>query len=182
MTSMYSRTTFVAAAVACVGMAAGAAAAQEVTKPEVASVRNFARLETTVACAGATGPEALPEIKKMGFVSVINLRLASEQGAEVEKEEAAAKAAGLRYFHVPFDGKPNPQAADQFIAAITTKGAEPAFIHCAGGNRAATMWLIKRLAVDGWDADRAVKEAAALGQTSQELRKWAIEYAQSRRK
>ena len=170
------------ASMACMGLSAAPAPAQDVTKDQVAGVRNFARLETTVACAGATGPEALPEIKKMGFVSVINLRLATETGAEVEKEEAAAKAAGLRYFHVPFDGKPNPQAADQFIAAITTKGAEPAFIHCAGGNRAATMWLIKRLTVDNWDVDRAVKEATALGQTSAELRTFAIDYAQTRKR
>jgi uncharacterized protein (TIGR01244 family) len=167
---------------ACLALSAAPALAQEVTKGEVAGVRNFARLQTTVACGGATGPEALPEIKKMGFASVINLRLASEPGAEVEKEEAAAKAAGLRYFHVPFDGKPNPQAADQFIAAITTTGAEPAFIHCAGGNRAASMWLIKRLVVDNWDVDRAVKEAAALGQTSEPLRKFAIEYAQTKKR
>lgn len=159
--------------------AAVTAGAQTVTKPEVAGVRNFARLETTVACAGATSAEALPEIKKMGFASVINLRLATEQGAEVEKEEAAAKAAGLRYFHVPFAGKPDPKAAEQFLAAITTPGAEPAFIHCGGGNRAATMWLIKRLAIDRWDEERAVKEAAALGQTSPELRAFAIEYAKS---
>jgi uncharacterized protein (TIGR01244 family) len=135
---------------------AGPVLAQEVSKPEVAGVRNFARLQTTVACAGATSADALPEIKKMGFVSVINLRLATENGAEVEKEEAAAKAAGLRYFHVPFDGKPDPKAAGQFLDAITTPGAEPAFIHCAGGNRAATMWLIKRIAVDHWDVDKAV--------------------------
>jgi uncharacterized protein (TIGR01244 family) len=159
-----------------------ALAGQDVTKPEVAGVRNFARLETTVACAGATGPEAMPEIRKMGFVSVINLRAATEQGAEIEKGEAAAKAAGLRYFHVPYDGKPNPQAAAQFLDAITTKGAEPAFIHCAGGNRAATMWLIKRLAVDNWDVDRAVKEAAALGQTNLDARKWAIEYGQANKR
>jgi uncharacterized protein (TIGR01244 family) len=155
---------------------------QEVTKPEVKGVRNFARLETTVACAGATGAEALPEIKKMGFVSVINLRRASEPGAEVEKEEAAAKDAGLRYYHIPFDGKPDPKAAAAFLDAITTTGAEPAFIHCGGGNRAATMWLIKRIAVDRWDPDRAVKEAAALGQTSEELRKWAIEYGTANRR
>jgi len=43
------------------------------------------------------------------------------------------------------------------------------------------MWLIKRLAVDRWDVDRAVEEAAALGQTSLPLRKFAIEFAQSRR-
>ena len=160
----------------------GVTAAQEVTRPTVAGSRNFARLETTVACAGATGAEALPEIKKMGFVSVINLRLASETGAEVEKEEAAAKAAGLRYFHVPFDGKPDPKAAAQFLDAITTPGAEPAFIHCAGGNRAATMWLIKRIAVDHWEVDKAVKEATALGQTSEPLRAFAIEYGQSHKR
>jgi uncharacterized protein (TIGR01244 family) len=163
-------------------LTAGHASAQEVTKDPVAGARNFARLETTVACAGATGVDALPEIRKMGFVSVINLRLATEPGAEVEKEEAAAQAAGLRYFHVPFDGKPDPQAADRFLAAITTKGAEPAFIHCAGGNRAATMWLIKRLVVDGWDVDRATKEATALGQTSVELQKFAIAYAQDHKR
>jgi uncharacterized protein (TIGR01244 family) len=156
--------------------------AQEVTKTEVTGVRNFARLQTTVACAGATSADALPEIKKMGFVSVINLRLATENGAEVEKEEAAAKAAGVRYFHVPFDGKPDPKAAGLFLDAITTPGAEPAFIHCAGGNRAATMWLIKRIAVDHWDVEKAVKEAVALGQTSEPLRAFAIEYAQSHKR
>jgi uncharacterized protein (TIGR01244 family) len=173
------RVTAIAIATICL---AGPALAQEVTKPDVAGVRNFARLQTTVACAGATSADALPEIKKMGFVSVINLRLASENGAEVEKEEAAAKAAGLRYFHVPFDGKPDPKAAAQFLDAITTPGAEPAFIHCAGGNRAATMWLIKRIAVDHWDVDKAVKEATALGQTSEPLRAFAIEYGQSHKR
>jgi uncharacterized protein (TIGR01244 family) len=174
--------TRVAGWMACLWLSGSVALAQQVTKPEVAGVRNFARLETTVACAGATGPEALPEIKKMGFVSVINLRVATEPGAEVEKEEAAAKAAGLRYFHIPFAGRPDPKAAAAFLDAITTKGAEPAFIHCGGGNRAATMWLVKRIAVDGWEAERAVTEAAALGQTNEELRKWAIEYGQANRR
>jgi uncharacterized protein (TIGR01244 family) len=169
---------------ALVGVAilAVTAYAQQVSKEPVAGVRNMARLETTVACAGAITNDAIPEIKKMGFASIINLRLASEPGAEVEKEEAAAKAAGLRYFHVPFAGKPDPQAAEQFLNAITTKGAEPAFIHCAGGNRAATMWLIKRLAVDHWDVEKATAEATALGQTSAPLREFAIEYAKAHRR
>ena len=160
------------------------AGAQTVTKDTVAGVRNFARLESTVACAGAIKPaEAVPEIKKMGFASVINLRESTEADAKVEEEEAAVKAAGLRYYHVPFNGRtPDPNAADRFIAAITSAGAEPAFIHCGGGNRAATMWLIKRLVVDKWDQDRAIKEAAALGQTSEELRRWALDYAQSHKR
>jgi uncharacterized protein (TIGR01244 family) len=174
--------SFLGSVTICVSAGAGLLQAQEVTKESVPGIRNFARLQTTVACAGAITPEAVADIKRMGFVSIVNLRLASEPGAEVEKEEAAAKAAGIRYFHVPFAGKPDPTAAAAFLDAITTKGAEPAFIHCAGGNRAATMWLIKRVAVDHWDVDRAVKEATALGQTSEPLRAFAIEYAQAHKR
>ena len=157
--------------------------AQQVTKDNVEGIRNLARLETTVACAGAITADAVPEIKKMGFRSIINLREASEPGADIEKEEAAARAVGLRYFHVPFNGtKPDVKAADQFVKAITSEGAEPAFIHCAGGNRAATMWLIKRLVVDHWDVERATQEAATLGQTSAALRQFALDYAQSHKR
>lgn len=178
---MHSR-TFLAGVALAVLAGTGLGLAQEVTKETVPGIRNLARLQTTVACAGAITPEAVADIKKMGFVSIVNLRLASEPGVELEKMEAAAKAAGIRYFHVPFDGKPDPKAAGAFLDAITTKGAEPAFIHCAGGNRAASMWLIKRLAVDHWDVDRAVKEATALGQTSEPLRTFAIDYAKANKR
>ena len=178
------RARLLVVSIACLFSAAMAAAQDTsgVIKESVPGIRNLARLQTTVACAGAITPEAVADIKKMGFVSIVNLRLATETGAEVEKEEAAANAAGVKYFHVPFDGKPDPKAAAAFLDAITTPGAEPAFIHCAGGNRAATMWLIKRLAVDHWDVDRAVKEATALGQTNEALRTFAIEYGQANKR
>ncbi len=167
-------------AIVCV--CASSALAQQVTKPIVPGITNLARVETTVACAGAITPESVVEVKKMGFVSVINLRRASEEGANVEKEEAAAKAAGIRYYHVPYDGSADPKAADAFLTAITTKGAEPAFIHCAGGNRAATMWLIKRIAIDHWDVDRATKEAILLGQTNPTTRQFAIDFGQAHKR
>lgn len=156
----------------------GEAAAQQVTKETREGIRNFARVETTVACAGAVTADAMPEIKKMGFVSVINLREAHEAGADVETQRAAAEAAGLRYYHVPFNGaKPDPKVADQFVKVIGSKEAEPAFIHCASANRAAAMWMIKRIVVDRWDVDRASAEAEALGLSNVALKQWAIEYA-----
>ena len=176
-------TRFAAAVCSLIAVFAVAATAQEVNKEQVEGIANLARLQTTVACAGAITPKVVPEIKKMGFVSIINLRQANEPGADVEGEAAAVKAAGLRYYHVPFNGNmPDPKVADEFLAAITAKGAEPAFIHCAGGNRAATMWLIKRLVVDRWDEDRAVKEATALGQTSVALRQFALDYAKTHKR
>lgn len=156
------------------------ARAQEVAKENAEGIVNLRRIETTVACSGAIKPGAVPNIKKMGFVSLINLREPSEQGANIEDEGAAAKAAGMRYYSIPFNANaPDPAAVDKFLAAITTPGSEPAFIHCAGGGRAATMWFIKRMMVDHWDTDRAAKEATDLGMTSPKLKQFALDYVQS---
>src|SRR5216110_3709632 len=93
-----------------VGLMATAASAQ-VVRQEVPGINNFAKVESTVACAGAITPAAVAHIKKMGYASIINLREASEPGADVEAEAAAAKAAQIRYFHVPFNGgKPETAA------------------------------------------------------------------------
>jgi uncharacterized protein (TIGR01244 family) len=159
------------------------ARAQQVTKEDVEGVVNFHRVKTTVACSGAVKPQALPRIKEMGFVSVINLREASEPGANVEEEGVAARAAGLRYYSIPFNSNsPDPAAADKFLEAIATTGTEPAFIHCAGGGRAATMWFIKRVAVDHWAIDRAAKEATDLGMNSQKLKQFATDYLQTHKR
>ena len=167
---------------ATIGLASVTAAhAQVVTKESGPGVTNFSRLDTTIACAGATTPAAVAELKKMGFASVINLRQASEAGAEIEAEAAAAQAAGITFVHLPFSGaNPDPAVADAFLKAITEPANEPAFIHCASANRAAAMWMIKRMVVDKWDAERAGAEAAALGLSNPALRKFAVEYAQSR--
>lgn len=150
------------------------------TRQDVPGIVNFVRVENTVACAGATKPEAIAEIKKMGFASIINLRQANEPGASVEADEAAARSAGITFFHVPFNGaSPDPAAAGRFLDAITSRGAEPACICCASGNRAAAMWMIKRIAIDHWPVDRATDEATGLGLTSPALTQFAIDYGTS---
>jgi len=108
---------------------AGAANGQ-VVRQEVPGIRNFAKIETTVACAGAITPAAIQEIKKMGYASIINLRLATEQGADIEANVAAAKAAEMPYYHIPFStAMPDPAAVDTFLKTITAPGVQPAFIH-----------------------------------------------------
>ena len=169
--------------IASAWLAAAPARAQEVTKENVEGITNFHRLETTVACSGAIKVTAVPEIKKFGFASIINLRQASEDGANLEEEAAAAKAADIRYYSIPFSSTdPDPAAADKFVAAITEKGSDPAFIHCAGGGRAATMWFIKRMVVDHWDVERAAKEATSLGMMNPALKQFAIDYAQTHKR
>jgi len=157
--------------------------AQQVKKSTVPGVVNFSQVETTVACAGATTPESLAEIKKMGFNSVINLRMATEPNAKIEEEAAAAKAAGINFVHLPFnESMPDTAIIDQFLKTITDSKNQPAFIHCASGNRAAMMWFIKRVMVDKWDVDRASDEATQLGMTKPSLKTIAMNYIQSHKK
>jgi uncharacterized protein (TIGR01244 family) len=167
-------------AVAALVLTATLASAQTpVVKASIPGIVNFSKVETTVACAGATTPAALAGIKSMGYNSVINLRTPGEAGSELEAEAAAAKAAGITYIHLPFNAQaPDPALVDNFLKAITDTANQPAFIHCASANRAAALWMVKRIAVDKWDVEKATAEATALGLTSPALKTFAIEQAQ----
>jgi uncharacterized protein (TIGR01244 family) len=155
------------------------AQADKVTKETIPGISTFARLETTVACGGATKAEAVPAIKQMGFKSIINVREANEPGAEMEAEEAAAHTVGLRFVNVPFRiADPAPDLVDRFIAAVTLPANTPAYIHCAAGGRAAALWMIKRVQVDRWDENRALEEAVALG-LNDRLKPFALNYIHS---
>jgi len=57
------RITVLATALATM-FAAGLAAQAGVTRENVPGITNFASLQTTVACAGATKAESVPDIKK----------------------------------------------------------------------------------------------------------------------
>src|SRR5258705_7026759 len=134
--------------------------AQQVTKKEIPGISTFAQLETTIAWGGAKKPKAIGEVAKMGFKSVITLRLASEQGAQVEEEGEAVKAAGMRYVHLPFDAQnPDAHLIDNLIAAVTAPANQPAYVHCAAGGRAASLWMVKRVLADGWHEQRALTAA-----------------------
>ncbi len=162
---------------------AAVAAAPQLEKQAVAGITNFTKVDATVACAGATSPAAVAELKKLGYRSIINLRRPTENGADVEGEETAAKDAGLHYISLPLSpDEPDPAVADQFLKTITDPANQPALVHCASGGRAAAMWMIKRMVVDGWDADRAGAEASEIGLKNGKLKTFALEYASAHKK
>lgn len=157
--------------------------AQGPVKDTLPGATNVTRVDATIACGGATSAEAYPELKKRGFVSVVSLRRESEPGAEIPAAKTAAAAAGLKYIHIPIDSAAITDAdVDTFLRAVTDPANQPAYIHCASANRVATLWLIKRVVVDGWDLPRATAEAEAIGLTHENLKKFAIDYATAHRR
>ena len=151
--------------------------AAQVQKQDMPGIRNYSRVDATVGCGGATDPSAMAGLRKEGFVAVINLRLASEQGANVEAGRAAAQTAGLKYIHLPFDGaSPDPASVEGFLAAVADRSNQPVFIHCGSANRVGAVWMIKRMLQDKWTTEKALVEAEAIGLRSEGLKTFAAEY------
>jgi uncharacterized protein (TIGR01244 family) len=162
--------------IAVVALLVSTAAAQ-VTKSDLPGVRNYSRVDASVGCGGAVDPSAMAALRKEGYVSVINLRQASEPGADIDAGRAAATAAGLKYIHLPLNGAaPDPKVVDQFLAAVADKGNQPVFIHCGSANRVGAVWMIKRVLQDQWAMDRARTEAEAIGLQSAQLAAFAATY------
>jgi uncharacterized protein (TIGR01244 family) len=125
----------------------------------------------------------MAELRKQGFASVINLRLATEPGAEIEASRSAAEAAGLKYVHLPFNASnPDPALVDNFLKAVSDRSNQPVYIHCASANRVGAVWMIKRALQDGWPVEKAQQEAEAIGLSNAGLKAFAAEYIASHKK
>lgn len=157
-------------------------ATQGPQKETIDGIRNFTKVDATTGCAGATDPKALAEVAKRGYKSVLNLREATEKGAEIDASKAAADSAGLKYIHLPFNtSKPDPGVADNFIKIVTDKANQPIYIHCGGAVRVSGLWMAKRILVDKWPEDKALAEANEIGPPSETMLKFALEYVKSKR-
>jgi uncharacterized protein (TIGR01244 family) len=158
-------------------------AAAQVAKQERAGIVNFSKVDAVVACGGATETSALEGLAKDGFKSVINLRQATENNANIEQNAARAKELGLKYIHIPFNTQQmDPKVIDQFLAAIADKSNQPAFVHCGSASRVGSVWLAKRVIQDGWTIEKATEEAKAIGLRGEPLEKFALDYIAAHRK
>jgi uncharacterized protein (TIGR01244 family) len=155
-------------------------AQQKMTKP---GITNFTRVDAVVACGGATETSALEGLKNDGFKAVINLRQASERGANIDENRSRAQALGLKYIHIPFNGAaPENKTFDDFLAAVADKSNQPVYVHCASANRVGAVWLAKRVLQDGWTVEKATEEARLIGLSAAPLEQFALKYVAEHKK
>ena len=155
----------------------------QVTKQERTGIVNFSRVDAVVACGGATDTAALNGLKADGFKTIINLRTAGEQGANLEQNAARAKELGLNYLSIPFaTNQPDPKAVDSFLAEIAKKSNQPVYVHCGAASRVGAFWLVKRVIQDGWSIEKATEEAKAIGLRGEPLEKFALDYIAAHKK
>lgn len=170
----------VPAQAAAVAPPAAQATPEQATPPAatVPGVRNFTRVDATIACGGALSPEAAAALKQAGFASIVNLRPESEPGVNVADERKAAEAAGLRYIHIPFaSATPDAAKFDDFLKAYADPANRPMMLHCASGARASMFWAVERVMVDGWPVAKAMDELPDLSNNvGASLRAFVLDY------
>ena len=119
-------------------------------------IPNYHRLRSDVASGGQPTEAGLRQLRDLGFETVIDLRTPSE-GTAVE--EAAVKAAGLRYVSVPVTPETFTRSDVDTVAKVLGESERgPVLLHCASGNRAGAVWAVL-LAAEG----RTYAEAEAAG-------------------
>ena len=97
---------------------------------DVTSIYNYVPINDRIASSGQPQPEQFQAIKNAGFDVVVNLALASSEGA-VTDEDALVTELGLTYLHIPVDFA-NPTVADvqTFFALMRGLKARKVWVHC----------------------------------------------------
>ena len=124
----------------------------------------FRRVTDSLSVSPQIAVDDLGQAASDGFVLVINNRPDDEEPGQPSSAqiEAAARAAGLDYVHIPVRGGPTPDQVEAVRRAV--EGAEgPVLAFCRSGTRSIVTWSLGQ-AVSG-AADRAtlVRQGADAG-------------------
>ncbi|KKB11010.1 hypothetical protein VE25_14565 [Devosia geojensis] len=121
------------------------------------------RINDHISVSGQISPEDIATLKAEGFTTIINNRPdgeAPDQPAAAEVE-AAARAAGLAYHHIPLgrDGVTAEMVEKTKAALDASEG--PVFAFCRSGTRSTTLWALSQ--AGEMEASEIIGQAAHAG-------------------
>ena len=104
----------------------------------------FRQLDARTLVSGQIGPEHMAEAKRLGVKVIVNNRPDNEDpgqplGAVIE---AAAKAQGLDYRHVPIARGMGPADVEAMRQAMQDAGEGKMLAFCRSGNRSTLAWAV----------------------------------------
>ena len=128
------------------------------------------RLDSTTLVSGQIAPDDMPTIAALGVTMIVNNRPDGEEPGQPKAAEieAAARAAGLAYRHIPIAGGFSaPQVSAMADALEASEGEVLAF--CKSGTRSTYLWALARSS-RGAGADELIGQAAEAGYDLSPLR------------
>ena len=123
---------------------------------------NFGEVTPNLFRGGQPGADGLKALKKMGVEIVIDMR-----GGASQHEKAAVNELGMKYvsipWHCPF---PKTEVFAKFLHVIQENPEKKIFVHCRLGDDRTGMAIASyRIGMEGWSADKAMKEMELFGFT-----------------
>jgi uncharacterized protein (TIGR01244 family) len=117
--------------------------------------------ETTLVAPRQLTPTDIPALAAAGIRLIVNNRPDGEEPGQPSSAgiEAAARAAGLDYRHIPIAGSFPPDRVEAMAQALEQG---PSLAFCRSGTRSTWLWALAR-ASRGADADLLIRQAADAG-------------------
>ena len=104
------------------------------------------QLDEKTLVAGQIRPEDVPALKELGVTLIVNNRPDFEDAGQPEGDdiEAAARAVGIDYRHVPIARGMGPSDVEAMREAMHSAGDGKLFAFCRSGNRSALAWAVAK--------------------------------------
>lgn len=104
------------------------------------------QLDEKTLISGQIGPEDVPALKQLGVTLIVNNRPDYEDANQPESDEieAAAKACGIDYRHVPIARGLGPSDIEAMREAMHSAGEGKLFAFCRSGNRSVLSWAVAK--------------------------------------
>ena len=122
------------------------------------------QLDEKTLVNGQIAPEDIPALKEAGVTLIVNNRPDGEDVGQPESDdiEAAAKAAGIAYRHVPIARGLGPSDIEAMREAMNAVGEGKLFAFCRSGNRSTLAWAVAR-SEDGVPSEELHRQAKEAG-------------------
>ena len=122
------------------------------------------QLDDTTLVGGQIAPGDLPDLKAQGVTMLVNNRPDNEDPGQPNSAdiEAAARAAGMEYRHIPIRYGIGPSDVEEMRDAMRASGDGKLLAFCRAGNRSALAWALAR-AEDGVEPDELRRLASKAG-------------------
>lgn len=122
------------------------------------------QLDDKTLVNGQISPADIEALKALGVTLIVNNRPDGEDvGQPVSDDiEAAAKAAGIDYRHVPIARGLGPSDVEAMREAMHSAGEGKMFAFCRSGNRSTLAWAVAR-SEDGVPSEQLHRQANEAG-------------------
>lgn len=125
---------------------------------------DFRRVTDDFTTSPQISVDDVDEAARLGFKTIINNRPDGEDPSQPSSGEieAAARAAGLAYFHVPVRGGPTPEQVET-TRKILAEAAQPVLAFCRSGTRSIVTWSLVQATTGAHPRDELIGLGRAAG-------------------